>query len=68
MYHGPQSLPVTYHYDRYRPGWGYTPSVKAITRETKHVYTCDTCGQRYAFTAPAEEPFYCRCQELVSIA
>jgi hypothetical protein len=67
MYHGTETIPTTYHYDRYTPSFGVTSSVKAIVPEVKHVYTCDACQARYAFTEQADEAFYCRCQALVAI-
>jgi len=68
MYEGTWLLPTISYRDPVNPTWGYAPSLRTVSQELKHVYTCEACQARYAFTEQAEEPLYCRCQELVAIA
>ncbi len=71
MYHGPIITTEKYYTERWRPSFGWTTQAVRVERMTRHVYTCDSCGQAYRLPVQAEDAFYCRtpgCAAEVSIA
>lgn len=68
MYHGTEILPEMVYVPTYNPHsinpYGERRILQAVQR---HVYVCDACRKRYAFTSEAEEAFFCSCNALISI-
>ena len=67
MYIGVTNETVIHYRDKYLPGIGTVPSPGRGERVVFHGYKCEACGATYRFDAPAEEPFFCACNALVSL-
>jgi predicted nucleic acid-binding Zn ribbon protein len=59
MYLGITTVAQKTYREKYFPGIGTRSVYAGASLVLRHSYTCDHCGQRYAFDAAAEEPFYC---------
>ncbi len=68
MYIGIVTVPEKRYEDRWNKDYTIHYSVcLGIVPVTKHAYTCDACGYRYAFEDKADEEFYCRCNALINV-
>ena len=67
MYLGLTSTRHRARRDRYIPGLGTVSSPSIAVDVDMHAYACETCGALYKFQIPADAPFYCACNTLVSL-
>jgi hypothetical protein len=71
MYHGTETKTEKRYVSYYNHLLSFNPNRERVVYEpvTRHMYTCDACGKRYAFTEQAVEEFYCgECNTLIGIA